>query len=213
MKLIKRWSTALTSRVDWMVTQVENQEALVDSAIRDAQKAAARAKVQLGRVRSDGQKLKARHDEEMQAASKWKDRARQCADKDEQKAMECLRRNKRSIALTAQLQARLQEHQRVEQQLTKDVQTIQDSLSGLMEKRNLMRSRQSRAEAVSSISAVTAPIQNDLEDIFERWETRITETEIAGDCNLQGDILEDSFSSTEEDEDLRAELEELKQGN
>lgn len=213
MKLIKRWTTALTSRVDWMVTQVENQEALVDSAIRDGQKAAARAKVQLGRVRNDGQKLKIRHDEEVLATTKWKDRARQCSEADEQKALECLRRSKRSAAMAAQLQNRLQEHQRVEQQLTRDVQTIQDSLSGLMEKRNLMRSRQSRAEAVHSISAITAPIQNDLEDIFERWETRITETEITGDCNLQGDLLDDSFTSAEENEDLRAELAALKQSS
>ena len=68
MHAFRRWTAGLVSRVDWMVSQVENHEALAESAIRDVQRAAARARVQLGRVRQDGSTLRRRRDEEAEAA-------------------------------------------------------------------------------------------------------------------------------------------------
>ena len=47
-----------------------------------------------------------------------------------------------------QLQQRLAEHQQVEHQLTRDVLQMEEQLKAMIEKRNLMRTRQSRAEAV-----------------------------------------------------------------
>ena len=58
MNRLRHWSASLVSRVDWMVGMVENHEALAESAIRDLGRHAARAKVQMGRVRSDGQRLR-----------------------------------------------------------------------------------------------------------------------------------------------------------
>lgn len=209
MKLFKRWTAGVTSRVDWMVSQVENQEALVNSALQDARQSAARAKVQLGRVRQDGQRLRQKLNEAEQSVSSWRDRAIQCGETDENRAVECLRRSKRAEQLSGQLRQRLTEHVQVEQQLAKDVRSMEEQLTALIEKRNLMRTRQSRAEAVKSIQGSSEAFATDLDDIFERWETRVTEKELAGACCVDTDTFEDAFVSEEEEADLRSELSEL----
>ncbi|MDH3997357.1 MAG: PspA/IM30 family protein [Desulfuromonadales bacterium] len=209
MNIIKRWTAGVTSRVDWMVSQVENQEALVNSALRDARQSAARAKVQLGRVQQDGQRLRQRLQQEEQAVTTWRERAVQTSKQDENKALECLRRSKRAEQLAAQLQQRLSDHEQVEKQLGKDVRDMEEQLQGLTEKRNLMRTRQSRAEAVKSIQGSADAVSTDLDDIFERWETRVTEKEISGACSVNIDTLEDEFVSQEEDDALRDELKKL----
>ena len=61
MSLIRRISTSITSSVDRAVSKVENHDAIINSALRDTQQAAARSRVRLERVRKDGHSLKTRH--------------------------------------------------------------------------------------------------------------------------------------------------------
>lgn len=209
MKIIKRWTAGLTSRVDWMVSQVENQEALVNSALRESRQSAARAKVQLGRVKQDGQRLRQKLGEAELATVNWRDRAIQTGETNEEKAVECLRRSKRAEQLVGQLRQRLAEHEQVEHQLGKDVRAMEEQLQALVEKRNMMRTRQSRAEAVKNIHGSSEALATGLDDIFERWETRVTENELAGACCVETDPFEDAFVSEEEEADLRSELNDL----
>ena len=44
MQTVRLWTAALVSRIDGMVSRIENHEALAASAIRDVRRAAARAK-------------------------------------------------------------------------------------------------------------------------------------------------------------------------
>lgn len=210
MKLLKRWSTGIVSRIDQMVSQIENQEALVDSAIREARQAAARAKVQLGRVRQDGVRLEARITEEGEAQDRWKERALRCPEEEERQALECLRRSHRAANLVGELKKRLQEHRAIERQLTLDVNAVEERLAALTEKRNLLRTRQSRAEALNAVQGTVAAVTEDIDDIFEGWETRIVESEIAGTCGFQNsDSFETALTTAEEEEELRKELEQL----
>jgi hypothetical protein len=82
-------------------------------------------------------------------------------------------------------------------------------LSELSERRNLMRTRQSRAEAAHGMVNANRPI-GDLEDVFERWEARVGEIEIAAESDTAIDAFEASFESAEEDAELLIELEELR---
>ena len=86
---------------------------------------------------------------------------------------------------------------------------MEEQLQALLEKRNLMRTRQSRAEAVKTIQGSTESFSSDLDDIFERWETRVTEKEIAGSCCVETDSFEEDFASEEEEMLLKSELSEL----
>ncbi len=204
MNIVKRWTSGIVSRIDWLAGQVENQEALVDSTIKDIQKAAARATVQLRRVNRDGQALTESVVRDEENAKIWRERARNCPPYDEKTALECLRRSKNSERRAASQQNRLTTHARMEDQLKRDIKKAEERLIGLKEKRNLMVTRQSRAEALNGVEAMNASC--DIDQIFDRWETQVMEAELNFLHEKEDDELELSFASKEEDEELRHEL-------
>ncbi|PLY00776.1 MAG: hypothetical protein C0622_08275 [Desulfuromonas sp.] len=209
MRTIKRWTTGIFSRVDWAVSQIENQEALINSALKESRETVAKAKVQMGRVRQDGEKLRQRLQSEEEGIVRWRERAIQVAKSDEQRALECLKRSKKAEQQRDQLLLRVKEHTQVEQQLAKDVGIMEERLTELMEKRNLMRTRQSRAEALNNIQTCSSVGNSDVDDIFDRWEMRVTEKELATECAIGTDPLEESFVSEETETELRDELRQL----
>jgi len=210
--VFRRWTIGVASGVDRMVGKIENQEALVSAAIRDLQRSAARAKVQLGRVRQDGMNLRHALADEEEAEQQWRDRAGKTADVDEGRALECLRRAKQAHRKADGLRRRLDVHAGTEEQLRRDMRTVETRLVELKEKRNLMRTRQSRAEALCAVHDVNAPVGAEIEEIFDRWECHVTEAELESGCHLEpNDSLEEEFLTQEEETELRIELQELKQ--
>ncbi|MDJ0865832.1 MAG: PspA/IM30 family protein [Myxococcota bacterium] len=212
MERFRSWTAGLISRVDWMVSQVENHEALAQSAIRDVRRAAARARVQLARVRADGERQRRERAEQHEAEHTWRERARAAAEQDETRALECLRRARRAQRRAAELERRVEEHERFEKQLAHDVATVEERLGVLETQRNLLRTRQSRAEALSTVRD-GAPV-GDVDGLFERWETRVLEREFEGGCAAGadglGDAFEDEFEEAEEEQALREELDALR---
>ena len=209
MKTVRRWAASIVASFDSVITQVENHDALVQSAIREVQEAAARAKVQLGRVRHDGQQLRKRMLELREQEELWQARAKESAD--ESKALECLKRRKRILVQLASLEEREREHAAIERQLVSDLSSVDERLRSLKEQRNLMRTRQSRAEALSAASGADSATIGEIDEIFERWETKVSEYEIRGSCDVRSsDALEEEFLTSEEESELRAELASLR---
>jgi len=204
---MKRWTMSVTSWVDGVLAQIENHEANVDAAIVRVRKSTARARVQLRRVERDQTKLKDNLAAEDEASSAWLRRVK--ATKDEDGALECLRRAKTAERRCARLRERLGEHERTHKELSDGVGQLNDRLSELVERRNLMRTRQSRAEAMHGMATATTPI-GDLEDLFERWETRVTEVEIASDAADYVDTFEAEFESAEQTAALLEELRKMR---
>ena len=58
--------------------------------------------------------------------------------------------------------------------------------------------------------AGTAGPIGDLEDVFERWEARVGEIEIASECADPVDAFEAELDAADESATLRLELEELR---
>ena len=206
MSMWKRWTSGVVSRIDWAVTRVENHEAQIDSAIREVHAAGARAKVQLARVNRDGRKLRIRLADETEKETTWRERARSCAAESEERALECLRRAKSAGRNRVELERRLGEHELAQKQLNQEVRGIDERLAQLVEKRNIMRTRQSRAEALHAVRSLG---DDHVEELFDRWEIRVTESEMLGDFSGGLDELEDSFKTEEEQAALREELAEL----
>lgn len=213
MRYLKRWTTGVFSRIDHFVAQVENHAALVNEALRDLQQATARAQVQLKRVREDGQRLQRQCAEQHEQAVRWRERAKHSVD-DDVRAMECLRREKLAQASVNELDRRMQEHERIEQQLVADVRSLDERLAKLKEQRNLMRTRQSRAEALGVVQGNTVQLTGDIDEMFDRWEMRVTQAESAGGVDLSNeDGFESEYSSQEEQAELYRALEELRREN
>jgi len=207
MNRMRRWKMSVTSWVDGMLAQVENHEAAVSAAIGRVRQSTARARVQLKRVERDQAQLRDSLLEEEAAAAAWRRRAKEAREQD--KALECLRRHKVSARRVQALRRRLDEHERAHRELTEGVAALNARLRELTERKNLMRTRQSRAEAVHGMAHTTGPL-GDLEDVFERWETRVGEIEIASECDPPIDAFEADFESAEEEDVLLVELEELR---
>lgn len=207
MNRVKQWTMSVTSWVDGVLAQVENHEAAVSSAIARVRQSTARARVQLRRVERDQETLRQTLAREVRAVDVWRRRA--TAATEDEVALECMRRLKGSERRVVQLQQRLVEHERSHKELSEGVRALNARLRELSERKNLMRTRQSHAEAAHGMASTTGPI-GDLEDVFERWETRVGEIEIAADCADPVDAFEAELESADEAADLRLELEALR---
>jgi len=207
MNRMKRWTMSVTSWVDGMLAQVENHEAAVSSAIGRVRQSTARARVQLKRVEGDQQALRDTLLEEEEAIDAWRRRAKSA--EEESVALECLRRHKAAERRVVRLRQRLGEHERCHKELSDGIRVLNGRLCELTERKNLMRTRQSRAQAAHGMASTTGPI-GDLEDVFERWETRVGEIEIASECVEPIDAFEAELEAVEESAKLRLELEELR---
>lgn len=211
MAHFKRWTSGLVTRVDSIVVQIENQEALVESAIVDLGQRVARARAQLGRVKKDGDTLRRRVSEAQHAATLWRDRAR--TEPDQARALECLRRAKRSAEHHRELEERAAEHERAEQRLRRDVASLEQRLEVVREQQNTMRTRQTRAEALALLRNIQGDTGYEVDQVLERWDARILETEVIAGCAEDAyDPFVERFEREEEAEDLRAELEVLRKG-
>ena len=210
MNCLGRWTHAVVARIDHLVAQVENHESLAESALRDVQRSLARARVRLERVRRDGHRLEQQLRSARSASCQWRRRAKK--DENERRALECLRRSKELAHRAGELERRLAEHRSAEKQLLSDVTRVQERLRELKEKRNLLRTRQSRAEAMSAARTADDCGRVHLDDVFERWEERITTIELDDepDPGTQLDSFEMEYVESEEDDALRLELDALR---
>ena len=209
MSLIRRISTSITSSVDRAVSKVENHDAIINSALRDTQQAAARSRVRLERVRKDGQSLKTRQSNLQLAVSRWTDRAKSIAASDENKALECLRRRKDCEAQLHNLRDSIEKHDELEAKIADQVKKIEARVGEVAQQRNMMRSRQSVADAMRTINNIEGVSYGEIEDTFDRWEINLGETEILTGVGTTGDPLDSAFLAEEDTADLRAELTEL----
>jgi phage shock protein A len=213
MSLIRRITTSVTSSVDRAVARVENHDAIINAALRDTQQAAARARVRLERVRKDGHNLKTRHANLEQATVRWTDRARSVAAEDEARALECLRRRKDCETQLRSLKESIARHEELEARIAEQVKKIEARIGEVAQQRNMMRSRQSVAEAMRTINNVEGISYGEIEDTFDRWEINLGETEILMGASTNTDPLDSAFLAEEDTAELKAELEELLQSD
>ncbi len=209
MSLIQRISATLTSSVDRAVSRVENHDAIINAALKDTRRAAARSRVRLERVRRDGDALKTRLRELEEAATRWTERARSIAGKDETRALECLRRRRDCLQQIDKLTQSIARHDELEQRIGEQVREIDERIKEVTEQRNVMRSRQSVAEAMHAMNAAQGGSAVDIEDTFDRWEINLGETELLFGANVTADPLDTSFLEEEDRAALRAELDVL----
>ena len=204
MRMLKRWVSCVSANFDWVLTQVENHEALVDSAIREMQAAGGKARVQLARVKRDGEGMRQRQAQLKEQEQSWTERAVRVGTAEPDKALECLRRKRSAVAEIASLQKQSEEHARLEVQLTADLKHLSTRIEELKRKKNTMTARQYRAEAMRVGQTEDIALISEIGDIFERWENRVAEAET---INLEPeDNLDAELRSDEEQAELKAEL-------
>jgi hypothetical protein len=198
------------SRIDEMVTRIENHEALVESAARELEALVERGLRELERSRGTIARLREAVAEEREAATRWRERA--VRELDEVRGVECLRRSKRSRARTLELEERLRVEETVEQRLLSRAELLRHELAEFRDQETLLRARQSRNERLSPPGSPAAAPGLELGELLERWETHVRETELSsGSAPFSIDDLSEELGDSAEQAALVLELRELKE--
>lgn len=212
MQLFKRISSTVLSSVDRAVSQVENHDAVVASLLNDLQHAIADTKVRLKRVEKDGEKMRQHLHTLKNDEVKWTERAAQCAETDEEKALACLSRRRQCRDEISLLEENIRQHSITEQQLGSQQQKIEQRKNQISQQRHLLKSKEAMADAKRVAAAVSGGSYGNIDDALDRWETSITKSEYTTDVieDENYDALEVEFSEKEQRDNLKAELDELK---
>jgi phage shock protein A len=94
MSLLKRLSVTLFSRIDGVVADIENHDALIKVAVQEQSAKIVQAKAQLLKLTRKKQNLQKNIEDLSQSKQAWEARAITESSKDQQRAMLCLQRKK-----------------------------------------------------------------------------------------------------------------------
>ncbi len=206
MSIIRRLQATITAGLDNAVSQVENHDAVVEAALKDARTAAARARVRLARVQKEEANMRTKHGELQTMHQKWTDRAIRAAEQDETQALECVKRKNACEQQITQTQEAITRHKELERNVGTSVDRIESRITDLTQQRNLMRSRHSAADALRVINKIEGDCADGIDDTFERWEMLVTETEYMAGNTAHIDTLNDSYNEAEDAECRKADL-------
>ncbi|MGZ5278781.1 MAG: PspA/IM30 family protein [Pseudobdellovibrionaceae bacterium] len=208
MNTLKRISASISAQINSMVDQIENHEAVANMALHDIREALMQAKFQIRRVQNEQASFEQRLKEMRKEEERWTERALHSQNENHERAIECVRRLKKTRDEIATLGQQLTEHGNLERQLTEDVRRIENKFEDLKRKRNLLVARESRSQALSAVADHENSIQ--LGSVFERWEKKVLRNEVEGESILEpADSFASEYNTQEERLGLEALLEEL----
>jgi len=211
MSIIKRISTTISAKVSNLVGEIENHDAVMEAAINESRRATAQAKVRLSRTERERAQLQQKIEELEGKRQKWRERALACADNEESKALSCLQQEKSCAKQVSQLTSILKQQDALLAKLRSDIAKAESKLSQIHHQRNMMRSRESAASALNAMAHADINDKIDINDTLERWEAKIIESELELETQQPLDDFEYQFTEQENLQELRAELQELKQ--
>ncbi len=206
MSIFKRLSATLVSRIDQVVGEIENHDAVVRVALQDMRKRIAEARVRLGQLQREQARLKQQIQAQQDDARRWRERALACAGSDEAKALECVRRSRDCQQRAKKLEQSLVGFEATAEKLAGDIDTSEQRLARNKQKLTLMRARQSGSAALNNAAEEGEDACQLLDDTFDRWEINISQAEMVGDDIPDIDPLEREFTTCEQEEELRREL-------
>lgn len=206
MSLFKRLSATLVSRLDQVVGEIENHDAVIQVALNDMRKKVAKARVRLTQLQRERERLQREANEQQQLAERWRLRARESAGSDEHKALECVRRARQCDQQSTRLAEAGIQYAQTADRLVRDIDTSEQRLHDLKQKHTLMRARQSSSAAVNMTSESENDVLRQLDDSFDRWEIKLSQLDMVVDHQDPVDSLEKDFISHEQEIELRHEL-------
>lgn len=213
MNILKRIATSVHRGVDRTVSSMENHEAVVDATLRASREALMRAKLRLAKLEKDGRQLQDRVTELGSEIELWTERAQDCADNNRQKALACLQRKKQREQELQHTSEQLTHHEQVLKGVRSSIDESANRVEALQIQRNHMRSREAAAQAGAIVHTIDDPLRSDVESAIERWEIKVGQSEILNDSYSTiysaADELAEEFVTTEENQLLETELDEL----
>jgi phage shock protein A len=203
MNGFKRMTVAVRASVDRVLTQVENHEAVTETALDELRRHLARGRSHASRVKRDGDALRKELERAHDAAEQWRKRA--AATTQHEAALECVRRARDAREQGQRLETRLGEHGQVTKRLSREIRELEEKYSELHSRQRVLQARDAEARALELTEGSVHSIGSDVETLLERWEMTIDERcyQIPG---RDEDGFELGYVESEERAQLEAEL-------
>ena len=210
MNNLKRIFVSIKSQIDHVADEFENHEALAGVAIDDLQEIASKTRLHLHRVSKMSEKYKQQLIVQKQQANLWSDRAIKSKDKDEQKALQCVKRLRQIQQQIKSLEQQCIESTAQEEKIQADIELIQDQLQTLKTKKEMLAARQNRSNLQGSLSIKSSGSLQEVQNVFERWEGSVVSSEFStSEQTIEIDSLAQPFEQEEDGLALKMMLDEL----
>lgn len=213
MNFLKRLTTSVTATLESAAGQLENHDAIVHATIKETRQSVAKTQARINTLRQQQSVFESQLSDAHEQANKWEVRAKQLANTDEEKALQCLTRRNQLQAEQARLEESIEHQASLINKVESNLSTLKSKLEEMQHKHNLLRSRQSVAQANKGLATSTS--EHELADTFERWESMVLEHELGSPVfgteeYATVDPLRDEFENKEDAAQLRAQLDQLK---
>ncbi len=212
MSGISRTLRSLFYRVDQVVGEIENHDALIEAAIREQQKKLSAARVECNRITSQGEKVKAEIKDLAAKQSRWQERAVKEAESNQERALACVQQYENLGEQIQRLTEMEKQYGSANLKLREDIKRGETELLELKQKHQLMRARQSTADALGKFGNVGETRLDEVESSFDRWEVKISQGEMnAGETLIDAELdeLERDYMAEETEVELKKKLEQL----
>ena len=213
MNSLKRIFVSIKGQIDNVADEFENHEALAGVAIKDLQTIASKTRLHLHRISKMSEHYQSQLQEQQEQARIWSERAVKTKQEDEQKALQCVKRVRQAQRQIKVLEQQCQETEAQELKIRNDLNSIQEQLQTLKNKKEILAARQNRAGIQEVLMDTNGNSLQDAQNIFERWEGSVVSAEFETPEQIDIDSFSSKFEQEEDELELKAMLDELTEPN
>lgn len=219
---MERFSLVMRSNITFLCERFENPERMIHQLLIDMEQELEMVRRSVAEAMADEIQLKKRAETARQEAEQWLARAKSAIEKkDEASAAAALQQK---LLATERADALAKEHEKQQQQTRKlrdSVRSLEEKIRQARQRQTLLLARMTRADSTRRINACLdrASGTSALAE-FQRLESRVERAEALADAydQLEGrdpevEELERKFQEQQRDDQIRQELEELKQNS
>lgn len=210
MNNLKRIFVSIKSQIDHVADEFENHEALAGVAIEDLQAIASKTRLHLYRVSKMSEQYQQQLQEQQEQARLWSERAIKIRQKDEQKALQCVKRLRQVQQQIKSLEQQYQESTAQEEKIRTDLELIQEQLQSLKNKKEILAARQNRASIQETLGDSHGGSLQEVQNVFQRWEGSVVSSEFdIPEPATDSDNFAQTFEQEEDELALKMMLDEL----
>lgn len=219
MGILSRFVAVVRSNLNALLNRAEDPTKMLDQTLIDMDAAYRKAKDQVAHSVANEKRLEKSLQDQQNDAAKWAERALMAVEKgDDGLAREALQRKQEHGRTAAQFEHELSAHATIVDQLKEGLRDLETKIAEIRRKKDLLVSKQRRAEAQSQIYKTIEGINSaGAMDTINRMEDKIEEMTHLADARMelsdefQGDQLEKKFKGMDGGTDVEAELLEMKE--
>ncbi len=217
--MFSRLATLIRSNINELITRAEDPEKMLNQVLVDMKTQLVEAKKQVAVAIADEKRIRKQYEQETAKAQEWERKAMLAIKAgDDTLARAALQRKNDHEEIAAQLLAQWEAQKASVEQLKEALRGLDNKIEEAKRKRNLLVSRQKRAEAQRTINDTLSSINSSSAfDTFERMSERVTQLEAEAEATAElGEGMPDSsldsqFKALEAGAGVDDQLEALKQ--